>query len=292
MRQNRYRIIRDFILQMLLIFNELSTGTRIRGQNVCWKVVDDRRIAYCCFNHYLLDGHCHECKSGTTSTDGIVCLPCSENRYGHKCKYHCECESYQRCDPEFGCVELSETSSQLEISSQTESDNDSRTPLLYIVFVSAGLITWLIICWTCSKICYKRIIPEGSRTSQIKLNPEPLQQEPIQLEQVNKNCKQTDNIDGTNLVQNRSVLRRNRLPVKSQHIYDSVCDSNLHIDQQHIGHADREEASAQSSDEVHCAPNGSNLIKRELFLNLYQKLNEKRDTKAHDYIGIDTTTKD
>lgn len=171
-------------------------------------------------------------------------------------------------------------------------DEDSRTPILYIILVSAGLITWLIICWTCSKICYKSIRPEGPRTSQMRLQSELLQLEPIQLEQVNKNCIQTDNIYETNIVQNRSVLRRNGLPVKSQHIYDRVCDIDLHIDQQNIGPARQEGASAQSSDESHCAPNDNNLFKRELYPSLYQKLNEKRNTKVHDYIGMDSTTKD
>lgn len=126
----------------------------------------------------------------------------------------------------------------------------------------------------------------------MRLQSEPLQPEQIQLEQVNKNCIQTDNIYETNIVQNRSVLRRNGLPVKSQHIYDSVCDFNSHIEHQNIGPARQEGASAQSSAESHCAPNDNNLLKRELYPSLYQILNEKRDTKVHDYIGIDSTTKD
>lgn len=142
-------------------------------------------------------------------------------------------------------------------------DKESRSAILYIILVSAGLITWLVFVWICSKHFYQRIRPEGSRTSQMRL-----QTEHLQLKQVN----------GTTLVQNKSVLRRNRLPVKRQYLYDSAWDIYPCNEQPHIDHADREGDSFESSDETHNAPNGSNLINKEMYLNPYKKLNEKRDT--------------
>lgn len=124
----------------------------------------------------------------------------------------------------------------------------------------------------------------------MRLQADPLPLAPIHQEQGNNT--QSNDIDGVNLVQNRSVLGRNRLPVISQHLYDSVSDIETPNEQQQNDSADSEGASSQSSGEIHCASDISNEATGDTSINSYQKLNGKREFKVHDYTKMNTTPKD
>lgn len=161
------------------------------------------------------------------------------------------------------------------------------------MLVAAGLITWLILCWTCSKFVNKRIQSGGSLTSQLVLPSVVLPPMPIdQVGQVSGNCITMRNTEEPNTNQNRNMDIR--LPVKSQHIYECVDDLVIGAcqPQDHINHDDGQVACFQSTDDSDCDSCHASVIKRETYLNPYHTLKDQRHTQTHEYIDIPTTTED
>lgn len=156
------------------------------------------------------------------------------------------------------------------------------------MLVAAGLVTWLIFCWMCSKYFYQKIRPERLATVQSDI----LQPVRIQQEQVDNACILTCNINETKLVESRSQPRR--LPVKSHHIYDSVDDIMLDINKKShdINSEDGKAMSTLSVNNACCSFDDGKVMKRKSHLNPYQQLRDKRETKDHEYIGMATSAED
>lgn len=56
-----FHVVHDNPCPYSLTVKEIYNVKKYKSISQCFfrKVVNDRKIAYCCFNHYLLDGHCH-----------------------------------------------------------------------------------------------------------------------------------------------------------------------------------------------------------------------------------------
>lgn len=158
------------------------------------------------------------------------------------------------------------------------------------MLVAAGLITWLILCWTCSRLCYQKIRPARSAP---QLAMQSQQHEPTgQRQQAINNSMTASNIDETKSVQNRSNTVR--VPIKSQHIYDYADEISMDtpIPAEPLDSGSCQATSAVSMDSNCSASDNCNVVKRETYLHLYQTLKDERDTKTHDYSGIDTKMED
>lgn len=168
---------------------------------------------------------------------------------------------------------------------------DAGTPILYFMLVAAGLLTWLIFCWRCSKCLLQRIRPITSATPQMTLHSNVSHQVPVcPVQQVSNNCQETTTTEETEINQTRN--KPVRMPVKSQHIYDYVDDLVIEkrMLQGHVNSDGRQAACVESTEDTDCASCNTYVTKRETDLNPYQTLKDKRDTKAHEYIDMPTAT--
>ncbi|XP_052086337.1 uncharacterized protein LOC127723653 [Mytilus californianus] len=180
-----------------------------------------------------------------------------------------------------------------KITTDISGAKDTGTPIIYFMLVAAGLITWLIFCWTCSNRFNKRIQSGRSVIPQLALqsNVPPAMPEG-QGQQISNTCIETRNTEETKTSQNRNM--HIRISVKSQHIYDSVDDLVIdpHKPQEHVNTDGCQAACVQSTDDTDCDSCNANVTKRETYLNPYNTLKDKRDTKVHEYIEIPTTAED
>lgn len=156
------------------------------------------------------------------------------------------------------------------------------------MLVAAGLITWLILCWTCSRLCYQRIRPARS-TPQLQQLQQPVQI--CQEQEASNNSMSASNFDENKSVQNRSKTLR--VP-KSQHIYDYADDISMDtpIPSEPLNSGSCPATSAVSINSDYSASYTCDVVKRETYLHPYHTLNDKRETKTHDYSGIDTAMED
>lgn len=100
------------------------------------------------------------------------------------------------------------------------------------MFAAAGLISWLMIFWTCIRLFYHKIRPERAAT-QMPSESHLTQSEPIcQGRQNTNNSVETNNDIILTFQKKRGP---SRLPIKTQHVYDCVnglavdtCVPNLH----------------------------------------------------------------
>lgn len=153
------------------------------------------------------------------------------------------------------------------------------------MLVAAGLITWLILCWTFSRLCYQRTRPQRLVQQSALQSQQPIPQG----QAVGTNSITTCNTDETGTVQHRNDTLR--FPIKSQHIYDYVVDISIDTCK-----------PAEPLNSECCKPTSvvspidtnykCNVVKRETYLNPYHTLKDKRETKIHDYSGIDTNKED
>lgn len=155
------------------------------------------------------------------------------------------------------------------------------------MLVAAGLLTWLIFCWRCSKCLHQRIRPLTSATPQMALQSNVSLQVPVcPVQQISNNFQETTTTEETETNQTRN--KPDRIPIKSQHIYDCVDD--LVIEKGHENSDGRQAACVESTEDTDCASCNTYVTKRETYINPYQTLKDKRDTKAHDYMDMLTST--
>ncbi|CAG2228856.1 unnamed protein product [Mytilus edulis] len=85
-------------------------------ENYCYNASTDNH--FCCFNYEWTNLTCIECKIGTTTREeGGGCLPCKHNMYGVLCSETCDCNPYERCDNEVGCISKSTVLSKEDAAS-------------------------------------------------------------------------------------------------------------------------------------------------------------------------------
>lgn len=158
------------------------------------------------------------------------------------------------------------------------------------MLVAAGLISWLILCWTCSRLCYQRIRPARSAPQLAMQSQQPV---PIcQGQEASNNSMTARNIDENLSVQNRSNTLR--VPIKSQHIYDYADEISLGtpIPAEPLNSGSCQATSAVSINSDYSASYTCDVVQRETYLHQYHSLKDKRETKIHDYTGIDNNMED
>ncbi|CAC5412561.1 unnamed protein product [Mytilus coruscus] len=142
------------------------------------------------------------CTPGSTSLDGTTCVPCPPNTYGEICKYKCNCSLTQKCDRQYGCIDISsavimsstqeysyihnlnatysgfkrsESSTAISFSTEqketkdTQKHTDANTTFIYYLVVAGGLVGWLVFCFAAVRLVCKKIKRE--RPSRQLLSP-------------------------------------------------------------------------------------------------------------------------
>lgn len=154
------------------------------------------------------------------------------------------------------------------------------------MLAAAGLITWLMIFWTCIRLFYHKIRPDRAATHMPLASQ---QSEPMcQGQHDINNCVETSN----DTIQTFQARRGpSRLPINSQHVYDCVNDISVDTcPPKHHGSSD----GCQGTSEV--TINGSydafyncNVIRGEPYLNQYHAMKNKQDSSIdviNDYVQM------
>ncbi|XP_052097663.1 uncharacterized protein LOC127732621 [Mytilus californianus] len=185
-----YALYLHFKIQMCILLCCNSHGKEFTGPNVCWKKINEQNIRYCCLTYYYDNGNCKACNPGSTSLDGITCVPCPPNTYGEICKYKCNCSLTQKCHRQYGCIDISsavimssteeysyihrlnatyrgfkrsESSTEISLSTghteteYTKKHKDANTTFIYYLVVAGGLVGWLVFCFAAVRLICKNI---------------------------------------------------------------------------------------------------------------------------------------
>ncbi|XP_076095483.1 uncharacterized protein LOC143066443 [Mytilus galloprovincialis] len=168
-----------------------SHGKEYTGPNVCWKTINKQKIQYCCLNYYYDKGKCKACSPGSITLDSVTCVPCPPNTYGEICKHKCICSLKQKCNRQFGCIDVSsavtirpnteeesyiqnfsatyrgfkksESSTAFPFSTEqketedTTKHTDANTKFMYYLVIAGGLVGWLVFCFAALRLVCKKI---------------------------------------------------------------------------------------------------------------------------------------
>lgn len=156
------------------------------------------------------------------------------------------------------------------------------------MFAAAGLITWLMIFWTCIRLFYHKIRPDRAAT-QMSSESHLTQSETIcQGRQNTNDCVETSN----DTIQTFKARRGpSRLPIKSQHVYD--CVNDIAVDSfppNHHGSSDDCQGTSEATiNGSYDAFYNCNVIREEPYLNQYHAMKTKQDSSINvinDYVEM------